>query len=213
MKAFRVLVAVGGILLLVGLVLALGASANLSKDSNFTIPMGSAYYYQYTLSGMFTGEKVTFTYSLSSGGTVDVYLLNAAEYSAYSYDLTVISSLYANPGTASGTGSVVIPADGTYYLVVNHGSAFSGTAQSGTMSIRATGLNVVLLGTGVVLAVVGIVVLALGYRSRAKAQAAPRGYVPPSQVTMFPAAGQGLPPAPGQPPQEPPPPWGPQPPK
>lgn len=206
MRKFRVLVVLGGIFLALGLLFALGAQANDSKDSTFTIPSGAGYYYQYTLSGMFTGEQITFSYGVQSGGTVDVYFLNAAAYSSYSYDLTVPTSLYANTSTGSGTGSVVIPADGTYYLVVNHGSGFTTSAQSGQMSIRASGLNLTLLAAGIALVVVGIALLALGYRMRGKAQAAPPGYVSPSQVTMFPTSGQGLPPPPQQPPREGPPP-------
>ena len=205
MKKFRILVVLGGIFLVIGLLIALGSSANLSKDSTFTITSGTAYYYVYTLSGLFAGEQVTFSFALQSGGTVDVYLLNAAAYSSYSYDLSVPTSLYANPGAVSGSGSVVIPADGTYYLVLNHGSGSSGSAQSGTMSIQATGLNVTVLATGVTLAVVGIALLALGYRMRAVEHPAPPGYVAPTQVTMFPSA-TALPPPPEQPEQGPPPP-------
>lgn len=211
MKRFKILVVLGGIFLILGLILAWGSPANLSRNSDFTFPAGAGYYYVYTLSGMFSGEHVTFNYALQSGGGVDVYLLNAAEYSAYEYDLSVTASLYANTASTSGTGNVVIPADGTYYLVINHDSASSGSAQSGSMAIQATGLNVTLLALGLVLAVVGIVLLALGYRMRGKAQAAPPGYAPPSQVTMFPTAGGGLPPPPQQPPEGPLPPSGPPP--
>ncbi len=216
MKAFKVLVVLGGILLILGIIVALGAQTSLSRDSTFSIPSGSGYYYVYTLSGMFTGEQVTFSYSVVSSGTVDVYFLTAAAYSTYSFDLTVPSSLYANPGAIAGSGTVSIPADGTYYLVVNHGSGYSGFAQSGGMTIGASGLNVTVLGIGIGLAIVGIALLAVGYRMRSKAQPVPRGYVPPSQVTMFPPSGQGLPPSPPpqppQPPQNPWPPNGPPPP-
>ncbi len=212
MKAFKILVVLGGILLVIGLLLALGSPANLSKDSAYTIPSGAGYYYVYTLSGMFTGEQVTFNYTLSSSGIVDVYLLNAAAYSTYSNDLTVPSSLYANAGSTSGGGSVVIPTDGTYYLVVNHGSGSSGSSQTGEMTIDATGLNVTVLAIGIGLIIVGAVVLAVGYRMRSKAQPAPPGYVAPSQVTLFPPTGPGLPPSPSQgPPQGPPPPGSPPP--
>ena len=206
MKSYRVLVVVGGILLVIGILLALGAPANDSKDSTFSIPSGAGYYYEYTLTGVFTGEEITFSYAVQSGGTVDVYLLSAAAYSSYSYDLTVPSSLYANASTVSGAGRVVIPADGTYYLVVNHGSGYTTSAQSGQMSIRASGLNLTLLAAGIVLAAIGIALLAVGYRLRGKAQVAPPGYARPSQVTMFPASAPGLPPPPLQPPQERPPP-------
>lgn len=206
MKRFKVLVVVGGVLLIVGILIALGSPANGSKDSTFTIPNGAGYYYQYTFSGTFAGEQIDFSYAVQSSGTVDVYVLNAAQYSSYAYDLTVTSSLYANPGTVSGTGSVAVPESGTYYLVINHGSGFASSSQDGQMSIRTSGLNVPLLAAGIVLAAAGIVLLALGYRLRTKALAPPPGYLPPSQVLMFPPAGQGLPPTPQQPlPQSPPP--------
>ncbi len=211
MKAFKVLVVVGGVLLILGIILALGASTDDSRSSTFTIPGGSAYYYAYTFSGMFTGEQLTFNYDVSSSGTVDVYLLDAAAYGTYSYDLTVPSSLYASPGSVVGGGTVSIPADGTYYLVINHGNGYSGIAQAGQMTIHASGLNVTLLAVGIGFAVVGVVLLALGYRMRSKAQPVPRGYVAPSQVTMFPPSGQGLPPSPQPPPENPWPPSGPPP--
>lgn len=204
MKAFKVLVVLGGILVVIGLLLAVGAPKTLSKDSTFAFPGGAGYYYEYTLSGMFTGEQLTFNYVLNSTGSVDVYLLSADGYSSYSYDLTVPSSLYANPGSTSGAGSVVIPADGTYYLVVNHGSDSSALAQSGQMTIRATGLNVTVLAVGIALMVIGAVVLAVGYRMRSKAQPAPPGFASTSQVTLFPRSGQELPPPPQPPPESPP---------
>lgn len=212
MKRFKALIILGGIFLVIGLIAAVNAPANISKDSGWSIPSGAGYYYVYTLNGMFTGEHVTFNYALQSGGgSVDVYLLNSAAYSSYSYDLSVPSSLYANAGSTTGSASVVIPSDGTYYVVVNHGSGSSGSIQSGSMSIQATGLNVTVLAIGIVFAVIGIALLAVGYRMRGKAQRAPPGYMPPSQVTMFPTAGAGLPPPPEQSPQEPWPPSGPPP--
>ncbi len=212
MKRFKALIIIGGIFLVIGLIVALGAPTNASSDSTFTVQSGAGYYYYYTLNGMFTGEQLTFTYALQAGGgTVDVYVLNSAEYSTYSYDLSVPSSLYANPTSTSGSGNVMIPAGGTYYLVVNHGSGSTGSLQTGSMSIQASGLNVTVLVIGLVFAVVGIVLLVLGYRMRSKEQRVPPGYAPPSQVTMFPTAGTGLPPPPQQPPQGPPPPTGPPP--
>lgn len=211
MKRFKILIVVGGILLVIGLIAAVNAPANISKSSGWSIPSGAGYYYVYTLSGMFSGEQLGFNYTLLSGGTVDVYLLNSAAYSSYSYDLSVSSSLYGRAASTSGTGSVVIPADGTYYLVVNHGTGSSGSTQDGTMSIQASGLNVTVLAFGLVFAAIGILLLAFGYRRRREAQVAPPGYAPPSQVTMFPTAGTGLPPPPQEPPRGPSPPSGPPP--
>src|SRR5262249_37701677 len=106
-------------------------------------------------------------FSEQQGQSLRVYVFTASEYSSFSSGYNP-QGLFLSDGPSSGTISVSFPAPGNYYVVFTHGTGYENSAQNFTFSINLDGYNPVMLGLGLGLLGSGVVLLVIGYLMRNK---------------------------------------------
>lgn len=169
MKLSKLLIVFGVILLSVGLILALTGVIHSPSNRTFSIPAGQ-YYYNYHSESLSAGQTVQMDFTVTGTSTVDVFIFNEAQWNDYSYDGS--SASLASASGSQGSVSLKVETGGTYYLVLDHGSGFDGSAQEGSTTTTITGTYVpsVILGTAIL--VVGILLSVGGSLLRRKETAA-----------------------------------------
>jgi len=161
MKWSRVLLAFGVVLLLAGLYSAVfGGLVHSPTDRTFSIPAG-AYFYGYYKESLSAGQTIRMDFTVTGGSTVDVFILNEAQWSDYSYDLS--SASLASASGSHGSVSFNVETGGTYYLAIDHGSGYSSSTQEGKATINITGTNTGCLMIGAAIVVVGVLMLVGGF--------------------------------------------------
>ena len=171
MRAFRALISIGGLLVIIGVYLLLPATA-VSKTETDTIPAGN-YFFRITFSVQKAGQ-ISGTYSETAGNSVTLFVFNGAQLDAYRTGVNS-SRMFATSGS-SGSYSASVFSPGDYYLVLQHGSAYSSQPQSVLLTWTLDGMNPVWLGLGVSVLIVGVALSSLGYLKR-------RGALPPPSAT------------------------------
>ena len=200
MKWSRVLVVFGVILLFVGLFVAVGGVIHSPTDRTFSIPAGQ-YYYNYHSESLSAGQTVQMDFTVTGGSTVDVFILDEAQWNDYSYDGSAAS--LASASASQGSVSLKVETGGTYYLVIDHGSGYDGSVQEGktTTNIMGTNANSVILG--VVILAVGVLLFVGGLILRKKEAAAAKNLWQQQQQAAGVVYYRDQQP-PGQPPAQPP---------
>lgn len=196
MKGHDVLLAIGGILLVLGLVTVPSAVLSHTQPLTWTIAPGANNFGRFEFDTL-TGGSLYGTFVVTSGGTVRVYVLDAANHAAF---------LAGQPFTAldtasgpSGSFSATLPSGGAYFVEFAHGAGYESVAESGTGTATVDAVSTTPLVYAIILVAVGACVLAAGLWWRSKApkpsMAPPPAYVP-GQYYAYPP--------PYVPPQQPP---------
>jgi hypothetical protein len=149
------------------------------------LPSGDGYYSGFEVSLWLNGHIAGDFEVVSGDGTVRLFILDEAQYDDYSYDGVVSDSLYYYTGS-SGSFSVDLPTTSTYYVVVDHGSVT--TAQTVDIAYEVSGIDIIYLVGGAVLLAIGVVLVIVGMRMKAKAKAAEPPSARPEasgEVVMF----------------------------
>ncbi len=168
MKAFRILLVTGGILLIIGIYLAVpgtGASGN----GTYSVPSGN-FYYRITFN-MLKAGRISGQFSETSGNTISLYIFTSAQFDSYRNGVAD-QNLFAMSGS-SGSFSASVFSPGDYYLVLQHGANFVNQVQAVQLAWLLDGANPVLLGLGIAVLAVGVILSFVGYRMRARAAPPP----------------------------------------
>ena len=171
MRAFRALISLGGLLVIIGIYLVIPATAVSSNETD-TIPAGN-YFFRITFSIQKAGQ-ISGSYSETSGTPITLYLFNGPQLAAYKAGDDSSRMFVTSGSTGSYSASVFSPGD--YYLVLEHGAAYSTQAQNVQLSWTLEGMNPVWLALGISVLVIGVVLSSLGYLKR-------RGALPPPSAT------------------------------
>lgn len=183
MKKHKMLTALGGILILLGLIGLSWGLQPVNGTQTMTIPSGDGYYVYWKVSGWMNGH-LSGDFSVASG-TVYFYVLDSAEFNEYGIDLTVSQSMASGNG-ASGTFSCDLPSPGTYYIVAHHGSGSASSAQDLTVNYKVSGIEMLFFFGGIVLLAVGAVIVVLAMRMKGKEVPEVGAAKPaPTDVTLF----------------------------
>ena len=176
MRAFRALISLGGLLVIVGVYLVLPATA-VSKSETDTIPAGN-YFFRITFSIQKAGQ-ISGTYSETAGNSVTLFVFDGSQLGAYRTGDNS-SRMFATSGS-SGSYSASFSSPGDYYLVLQHGSAYSSQSQSVQLTWTLDGMNPGWLGIGVTVLIIGVALSSLGYVRRRRALPPPSA----TDVIMF----------------------------
>ncbi len=192
MRKSRIVQIVGYVLVVIGIIGLLWSIQPTSGTTTGEIPVGAGYYRVIKISFWYSGH-VSGDFS-SDSGSVHFYILDSAEYAAYSIDGTVTSSLYSTTGV-TGAFSVDLPTTSSYYMVWDHGPGQDAILQQITLTYKVTGLDLTYMIAGIVLLVIGVVVSVVGLRMKKKEPALGPTPKPVSDVTTFDSKQQPQPPA------------------
>jgi hypothetical protein len=171
-KGFQVLLIIGGLLIIVGVYLAI-PPVPFTSSHTANLPSGGNYYYELGLQ-VGKGGHISGTFSELSGNTIVLYLFNSAQYGAYRSG-SVYDSMFQTSGT-TGSFSANVLTPGAYYIVLQHGANTANQAQNVQVSYTIDGMNLIYLGSGLGVLIVGLVLAAFGYRRKSKV-------TPPRAVT------------------------------
>src|SRR5207302_9518425 len=119
LKAFRLLLIIGGVLGLAGISLV-ASSFGSSASSTTSIPAGSIWYMYYEFNVLGPGN-LRGDCQETTGGALDLYVLTEVQYQSYRAG-TNIGSLWSLGSSSAGTIDVVLPGSGKYFLVAAHGT-------------------------------------------------------------------------------------------
>ena len=179
LKAFRVLLIIGGVLGLAGISLV-ASSFGSSASSTTSIPAGSIWYMYYEFDVLGPGS-LRGDYQETTGGALDLYVLTEAQYQSYRTG-TNMGSLWSLGSSNAGTIDVVLPGSGKYFLVADHGTSYEGVRQVVRFSLHLAGINPTTFAAGIGLLGAGVVVAALGVLKRRRFAIRAGGHVPPANV-------------------------------
>ncbi len=183
LKAFRVLLIIGGVLGLAGISLV-ASSFGSSASSTTSIPAGSIWYMYYEFDVLGPGS-LRGDYQETTGGALDLYVLTEAQYQSYRTG-TNMGSLWSLGSSNAGTIDVVLPGSGKYFLVADHGTSYEGVRQVVRFSLHLAGINPTTFAAGIGLLGAGVVVAALGVLKRRRFAIRAGGHVP---LTNAPSTG------------------------
>ena len=175
LKAFRVLLIIGGVLGLAGISLV-ASSFGSSASSTTSIPAGSIWYMYYEFDVLGPGS-LRGDYQETTGGALDLYVLTEAQYQSYRTG-TNMGSLWSLGSSNAGTIDVVLPGSGKYFLVADHGTSYEGVRQVVRFSLHLAGINPTTFAAGIGLLGAGVVVAALGVLKRRRFAIRAGGHVP-----------------------------------
>ena len=180
MALWKIVNPIGGILIAIGLILALNSvltSSNTHTENGEILP-GYLLYYETT--SEIAGGSLTGTYTVSTG-SVDFYIFTASQWEEYK-NTGIADNLYHNTGS-SGSYSVTFPDIGKYYMVANHAPANIDDTQHLTLTYTMKGVVMTFVIIGVALLAAGIVMLVFGFRMKKKETAEHQKLV--NDVTLF----------------------------
>ncbi len=169
MKKFAVLIVVGGILALAGIYMSFTGVYSSPQNEPFSIPAGWDYYYLFEMY-LFSGATLKGDFTVTSGTVVDLFMFDDVQYLEYSYSGSA-PSLYDVRGM-SGSFTLSPVKAGTYYVVLDHGPGNDNSIQSGRINLQITGTDMLCLGPGLALLVIGIILLVMGVKMK-KVETAP----------------------------------------
>jgi hypothetical protein len=162
LRAFHILLIVGGVLTLTALPL-LVSSLDTSAAATTTIPAGPwrmSYYFNLLGSGSLRGN-----FQETTGGSLNLFVLTEAQYNSYQSG-TDGGSLLSVLSSRGGSFGVVLPGSGTYYLVADHGTDSFAIAQEIQFVVQVRGINPTTFLVGVGLVAAGVVFVFWGARRR-----------------------------------------------
>ncbi|MEM4262154.1 MAG: hypothetical protein QW505_02685 [Thermoplasmata archaeon] len=182
MKKSKMLKGIGGILVLVGLLITLWFGVFGDQTEKFEIPVGAEYYYYFEAPGSAVGHiKGDFSATV---GTVDMYILSESQYSTYSYYGEPTSGYLYSKSGSSGTFTCNLSGSGKVYIVFDHGTGYDYIAQTVTVHLDTSAVDVAMLLPGIALVVIGAITSFYGTRIQ-KQEALAEKTQQPSGVVMF----------------------------
>ena len=199
LKAFRVLLIIGGVLGLAGISLV-ASSLGSSASSTTSIPAGPIWYMYYEFNVLGPGT-LRGDYQETTGGALDLYVLTETQYESYRAG-TNIGSLWSLGSSNAGTIDVVLPGSGKYFLVADHGTSYERVRQVVRFSLHLAGIDPTTFAAGIGLLGAGVVVAALGVLKRRRFAIRAGGHVPPTNAATTDPPGSNRP-DPPQPPMTP----------
>jgi len=185
----EIVMAAGGALIALGLVIALVGAMPATEDKTVEVPT------TYQFAGVYYGDllfgSVHVEYEVDSGRTMQVYVFTEEQYDSY-YDDVWAGCIYQETG-GSGEFSFKMDDTGDHYIIFEHEDLVYPLNERVAVSLTVNGISVLAVGISASLIALGVVILFLG--GRMKARASP-------QVERHPL--QGLTAAEPPPPQPPP---------
>ena len=174
----------GIILLIVGLIgITWGIEPSTGTASEL-IPSGD-YYYEWQTTGTVMGGHLSGDFSTT--GVVRFFVMTPDQFEQYASTGSASNSLY-NSTSSSGSFSVDFGSQSDLYMVAQHGSGNT-EAQQVTLHYTITGIWILYLLAGIVLAVAGLALLLMGQRTRRKEVLAPpsvgAGQQPATDVQFY----------------------------
>lgn len=163
MQRIKIIVAVGVILLFLGIILLFGSFVSDSESDTLTIPAGSDWHYFLEFFLPADGQ-VSGDFEETLGRSVDCFIFSESQYDSYIMGYST-GSLYHYSGS-TGTFSVNAPESGKYYVVFDHGSGNEDSSQSVKVNVRIGGFNIILAAIALMFIVIGIALAITGYRSK-----------------------------------------------
>jgi len=154
---------IGALMMLIGLVLMIWAMHSGEESNTFDIDPG-AQHYNYIPVNLFSGAKLGGRFSVDGASIVDLYVFNDSNYNLYETGAT--APFIAHASGNSGSFEVAIDSGGTYYIVLEHGSGFQSSRQTGSVTHSVAGTNVVTLSIGALVFIVGLLLAAYGVMLR-----------------------------------------------
>jgi len=179
MKKGKILIAVGALILVVGIYFTAWAVLPADETIDLTIPAGD--YYYYLAYGGLIGGSIEVDYTVADGA-VSIYIFDSDQFAEYETTGSA-DHLYTASGD-SGSFTFVMPDSGTYYIVLEHGFLSGILSQDVMLETTINGTAITGIVIGVILIVAGIAIAFLGTRMKARESAATP---PPPQtgVTFF----------------------------
>ncbi|HYM40241.1 MAG TPA: hypothetical protein VEY12_08890 [Thermoplasmata archaeon] len=192
--------AIGIVVALIGAGLLVSGAPPWTRYGVFTLIPGSNHFTRYEID-VFSGGTVSVTFSVTSSGTVNVWVMTDAQHTAF-LATGVLNYLAADSGS-SGTFSATLPTGGTYFVETGHGSGYENLNETGlhTIVVNAWAAGAVDLALGAFVVAAVLVLIGLYLRTRpqkVRGYAVPPPYVP-AQYPPYP----GYPPYAGSPPGTP----------
>ena len=159
--SFKILLIVGGVFWLAGFSLVV-SSFGSDTASTTSIPAGPTWYLYYEFN-VLGGGHLRGDYVETTGGSVDLFVLNEAQYASYRDGMN-IGSLWSLGSSRAGTIDVSLPSSGKYFLVADHGTPYERVPQVVRFILHLTGIDPKIFAAGVGLLGGGVVVVSLGMR-------------------------------------------------
>lgn len=167
MERWQILRGAGGLLIGIGLLIAIGGVVLLgnsdSETKNEQIPAG--YYLYFVTTSAMSGASVSGSYSVSPGA-VDFFVFTEAQY----HDFVSLGSsdyIYYKSQSSSGTFDVALPGTGIFYMVVYNPSMTATTDQQFTITYVLKGMAWTPTIIGGVMIAAGALLIFFGIRSKA----------------------------------------------
>ncbi|HET7404481.1 MAG TPA: hypothetical protein VFJ63_00010 [Candidatus Bathyarchaeia archaeon] len=177
MRAFRALISIGGLLIIISVYLLL-PGGSISGTDTASIPSGANNFYRIGFN-VYKASEIAGSYSLSDGSSITLYVMNDQQLTAYKSGLGT-SNMFVTSGPSS-TFTASITGPGNVYLVFQHGSSYTNQIQNVSVSWTLDGSNVTILAGGFALLIAGAVLTFIGYRKARSSQPPPSA----SDVVMF----------------------------
>lgn len=162
------------VLLVVGVIVAgIGAyglvnAFYVQSTRTLSLPPGAEYYLRYEFN-VLGGGSLHVEYAVTDTGVVDVFVFTEEQHRSYARGEPTFA-LYEESDRMSGTFSVSLPRPGRYFVAIDHGSAYEGSAQSVRTTIRLAGIDSSWFLGGLVLLPLGIALVGVGLMRKRKAK-------------------------------------------
>src|SRR2546428_550762 len=118
-KAPRVLLLVGGVLLLSGQALLAASFLQGTQGTVATIPPGPTWFFPYHIK-VLGSSRMSGQFADLTGGVVNVYVFGETQYEWYAF-IGLGQTLFSANGSP-GTLSIDLPSSRTYFLLLSHGA-------------------------------------------------------------------------------------------
>ncbi len=182
MKKGKILTAVGAVLAVIGVYLAVMSALPEEQTFQDTLPADTQYYNYYMIEfGGLIGGSVEVDLTVADGA-MDVYVFDSDQFAEYETSLEA-DHLYTTSGD-SGSFTWDVPDSGTYYVVMDHSPADTSSDQDFTVTMTVNGISIMGMVIGIVLIAVGVVIAVFGLRMQKK-EAVATPAPPQTGVTFF----------------------------
>lgn len=156
----RIALIIGGVLFLSGQGFFVASFSQGAQGQVATIPPGPSWGYVYEIKVLGAG-RVDGQFASTSGAPVTLYVFGERQFQVFVF-VGLGQGLFFERAP-SGSFSAVLPASGTYYLVLAHGTGYEDSTQSVRVSFQVSGVQPDLLRVGSALIAAGIAGLAIGF--------------------------------------------------
>lgn len=180
MEKWKIFNVVGGILILIGAILAANSilTSDRSQTENEEIEPYYLTYFEST--SEIAGGSLSGHFSVYPG-TIDFYIFTKEQFDIF-VDTGDADFVYHGSGS-SGDFSVSFPTTGVYYIVASHAPAYVDITQQLTLTYVMKGLALTNLLIGIVVLAIGAVLIVIGLKVKGKENVEHENML--DDVTMF----------------------------